>query len=170
MKRDIRYDIIRVVAIFLVVCIHSMALVDSARDAGDMTAKVVSAMMNIIYCGVPLFVMLSGALLLGKSEPMKVFFKKRMARVLIPFLVCSVIVGAILYLQGGGRSPLGYLLYELKGIATTGVHGIYWYVYMIIGLYCLTPVLRHILHSGDKASGGVFVVLQCAMPGSDGVG
>ena len=131
-----------------------MALVDAARDAGDVTARVVSALMNIIYCGVPLFVMLSGALLLGKDEPMKVFFKKRLSRVLIPFLVWSVIVGAILYLQGGGRSIVGYTLYELKSVATTGVHGIYWYVYMIIGLYCLTPVLRHIIHSGNEARGG----------------
>lgn len=166
--RELRYDIIRFLAIFLVVCIHSMALVDAARDAGDVTARVVSALMNIIYCGVPLFVMLSGALLLGKDEPMKVFFKKRLSRVLIPFLVWSVIVGAILYLQGGGRSIVGYTLYELKSVATTGVHGIYWYVYMIIGLYCLTPVLRHIIHSGNEARGGGHFVVPKRVMFSDG--
>lgn len=167
--REIRYDLIRFVAIFMVVCIHSMALVDAARDAGDITAWIVSAMMDIIYCGVPLFVMLSGALLLGKDEPMKVFFKKRMSRILIPFLVWSVIVGAILYIQDGGRSIAGYMLYELKGIATTGVHGIYWYVYMTIGLYGLTPVLRHIIHSNGQ-TGGHFVILQRATPYRDGIG
>ena len=153
MKRDIRYDLVRAIAILFVVCIHSMGLVNEGVENRVQEAQVINAVMNIIYCGVPLFVMLSGALLLGKDEPMKVFFKKRMSRVLIPFLVWSVIVGAILYLQSGGRSVAGYLLYELKGIATTGVHGIYWYVYMIIGLYCLTPVLRHIIHNGSKASG-----------------
>lgn len=157
--RNVRFDVVRVIAIFFVVCIHSMALIDAAKETGNISARLVSCMMGIIYCGVPLFVMLSGALLLGKEEPMKVFFKKRMSRVLIPFIVWSIIVGAILYFQGGGRSIGGYLLYTLKGIGTTGVHGIYWYVYMIIGLYCLTPVLRHILHCSGKSGGGILLYL-----------
>ena len=68
-------------------------------------------------------------------------------------------MGAILFFQDDGRSISGFMLYELKGITTTGVHGIYWYVYMIIGLYCLTPVLRYILHSNGRSGGGILLYL-----------
>ncbi len=155
--RDFRFDFIRAIAIFLVICIHSMGLVNIAEDSGDSEAKVISACMNIIYCGVPLFVMLSGALLLGKEEPTIVFLKKRLSRVLIPFLLWSIVVGSILYVQEGGRSVFGCLGFLTKGILTSGVHGVYWYVYMILGLYLLTPVLRTIVQSG----GGHFVVSLC---------
>lgn len=149
MERNISYDVIRAVAIFFVVCIHSMGLVNDAVRTGDSVANIVNAIGGVIYCGVPLFVMLSGALLLGKEEPSTMFFKKRLPRVLIPFLFWSVVVGAILFYQEGGRSIGGFLLYDLKGIATSGVHFIYWYVYMILGLYFLTPVLRAIVNGKD---------------------
>lgn len=147
MARSIRYDYIRVIAIFFVVCIHSMGLINVEVDEGNTHAKLINAVMSIISCGVPLFVMLSGALLLGKVEPVTIFLKKRLARVVLPFLVWSIIVGALLYYQDGGRSFWGYLQYEVKMTLTKGVHGIYWYVYAIIGLYFLTPVLRILINS-----------------------
>lgn len=94
--------------------------------------------------------MLSGALLLGKEESISVFFRKRVGRVLWPFLFWSVIVCAILYWQEGGRSLSGYATSLFTGLVTGGVHDIYWYVYMIIGLYLVTPFLRKIVHHSDN--------------------
>ena len=34
---------------------------------------------------------------------------------------------------------------------TSGVYGIYWYVYLILGLYLITPLLRKILSGGDRS-------------------
>ena len=107
-NRNSNFDIVRAVAIFMVICIHSLGLVNDALPTGDEEARMTNAVMTIVYGGVPLFVMLSGALLLGKDEPIGVFFRKRMGRVLWPFLFWSVIVCAILYWQEGGRSLFGY--------------------------------------------------------------
>ena len=151
MNRNISYDIIRTTAIFFVVCIHSMGLVNEAlsMESSIGWAHLTNALMGIIYSGVPLFVMLSGALLLGKEEPLKVFLQRRMQRVLIPFLVWSVVVYAILFWQDGGRSLTSFVCsYTVKSL-TEGVYGIYWYVYMLIGLYAITPP-----HSGDITSWG----------------
>ena len=149
-NRNTNFDIIRAVAIFMVICIHSLGLVNDALPSGDEGARMTNAAMTIVYGGVPLFVMLSGALLLGKEEPIGMFFRKRMGRVLWPFLFWSVIVCAILYWQEGGRSLTGYAASLFTGLVTGGVHGIYWYVYMIIGLYLVTPFLRKIVHNSDK--------------------
>ena len=68
------FNIIRVVAIFFVIVIHSMAGLD-AEAHNSVWGKVMSSFLNsFIHTGVPLFVMLSGALLLGKDEPISVFF------------------------------------------------------------------------------------------------
>ena len=149
-RRNSNFDIVRAVAIFMVICIHSLGLVNDALATGDEEARMTNAAMTIVYGGVPLFVMLSGALLLGKEESIGVFFRKRVGRVLWPFLFWSVIVCAILYWQEGGRSLSGYATSLFTGLVTGGVHGIYWYVYMIIGLYLVTPFLRKIVHHSDN--------------------
>lgn len=142
MERDIRFDYVRAIAIVCVLFIHSMALVNVGAEQGEMGARLTRSVLSIVYSGVPMFVLLSGALLLGKDEPIQTFFKKRLSRVLLPFVVWSVIVGVIIYIQNGGRSIFGYGSFFIKGLFTTGVHQIYWYIYMLIGLYLATPVLR----------------------------
>lgn len=141
--RNYSYDIIRTIAIIFVVFIHSMAQIDeySGNDSLILIAR--SVYGSIIYTGVPLFVMLSGALLISKEEPITTFYKKRFTRVLIPFLLWSLVVHGIHCLQEGvsiNEFVKSYLYLTL----TEGVHGIYWYIYLILGLYLITPILRHL--------------------------
>ena len=93
-SRILVYDIIRVIAILFVVCIHSMEAIDKyAYQNPDSIEFVIANLLNsAIHTGVPLFVMLSGALLLDKDESIRTFFCKRVKRVLLPFIVWSVIV------------------------------------------------------------------------------
>lgn len=71
-ERSVNFDCIRTLAILFVICIHSMGEMEqviSSVHCGTLT-KIVGALLNsIIHSGVPLFVMLSGALLLNKNEP-----------------------------------------------------------------------------------------------------
>lgn len=60
----------------MVICIHSLGLVNDALTTGDEEARMTNAAMTIVYGGVPLFVMLSGALLLGKDHYVKISFAK----------------------------------------------------------------------------------------------
>ena len=145
MFKDIRLDIIRATAIIFVVLIHSMGIVNDSTESCGITA--IKGFYSIIHIGVPLFVMLSGALLLGKEEPLSLFFKKRFRRVLIPFVIWSIIVSLIHFFQSGERNIFDWFFIFIKEIFGDGVHTIYWYVYMILGLYLLTPILRVIVKS-----------------------
>lgn len=95
-KRQVSYDIIRFVAILIVFSIHCMAGLDAQRNTGSniFVSNLFHAFQGI---GVPLFVLLSGALLLGRQESPSDFLKKRIVRVLIPFFSWSVILFGIYY-------------------------------------------------------------------------
>lgn len=151
--RDLRYDYLRALAVIMVVFIHSTELFRqyAIQHAGLHLEFILYSVINIIFTAVPLFVMLSGALLLRKDEPILDFYRKRFSRVIIPFLVWSVIVYAITYYMEGGRSITGYFygLY-FKTVFENGVHDIYWYIYIILGLYIITPILRIICQKADK--------------------
>ncbi len=90
--------------------------------------------------GVPLFVMLTGALLLqpSKIEPLSVFFKKRWARIGLPFLFWGAIYFVWDYFADNITLTSGFIA---QGILS-GPYYHFWYLYMIVGLYLFTPILR----------------------------
>jgi len=101
---------------------------------------IVDVYQSIGRMGVPLFVMLTGALLLApsKNEELGVFFKKRFARIGLPFVFWAVayFLWAI-YVENQQVSNSFFV----QGILT-GPYFQFWYLYMLMGLYLLTPILR----------------------------
>lgn len=95
-QRQISYDIIRFVAILIVFSIHCMAGLDAQRNTG--TNIFVSNLFHAFQgIGAPLFVLLSGALLLGRLDSPVYFLKKRITRVLVPFVMWSILLYGIYY-------------------------------------------------------------------------
>ena len=148
--RSQRYDFIRVIAIIFVIFIHSMEILCDSASNGDELLKIEVSILSIVDSGVPLFVMLSGALLLGKSESVVYFYKKRLSRILIPFLFWSAVVCLGVCIEENPFTWQYYPVRFIKGVLTNSIHGVFWYVYMILGLYILTPVLRPISQHVDK--------------------
>ncbi len=66
-ERDLNYDLVRCLAIFFVIGIHSSGFVGDEHRLGFSLAGNVlyETWQTVISTAVPLFVMLSGALLLG---------------------------------------------------------------------------------------------------------
>ena len=135
--RNYNYDAVRATAIIFVVMMHSCGRLAEAQDVFAFRALNV-VLCSVINTAVPMFLMLSGTLLLGRAEPLKVFFKKRISRILLPFLVWSV----IFYLLRFPPQGLGCIPDYFSKLFCGGIHGVFWFVYTIIGLYLLTPLLR----------------------------
>lgn len=134
------YDLVRALAIVLIVLIHSSGCLS---DASSLPLRLEDALLqSLVAPGVSLFLIISGVLLLGRDEPVGVFFKKRFLRILPPFLFWSLVTFTLGRLMEGNRDFLHFLPDYFRDLATGGIHGIYWFVYMIIGLYLVTPVLR----------------------------
>ena len=163
MEKDYRFDLIRAIAIIMVVTIHSSVILFEycALETTSVFEKAAYSLLEIRFIAVPLFVMLSGALLLGKSEPIGLFFKKRLSKILLPFIVWSLIAFTISFIQEGGKTAgewfRGFFDNVIVGM---GAHSIYWYVYMIVALYLFTPVLRLLFEKADKQHAYYFFALM----------
>jgi surface polysaccharide O-acyltransferase-like enzyme len=105
------------------------------------------------YC-VPVFVMITGALLLPQEVTLKAFLQKRFFRALIPFLFWSIIYilyGIIVELHKGSELSLFMVLKTITGQLLYGASYHLWYIYMIIGLYLFIPILtKWIRNSNEK--------------------
>ena len=140
-----KLDAARWMAALAVVLLHCAALpLTQAADYGSTDwqwANVYDAASR--WC-VPVFVMISGALLLNpsKNEPFKDFYQKRALRI-----APAIVFWSVFYLLWGA------LMYRLDGIpmnaaawlrkATSGAPYYHlWYLYMLAGLYLFAPYLR----------------------------
>ncbi len=138
-------DLIRTIAIFLVILIHA------AEEPFPITAAINQAVIvrwlsvdiytSVAHICVPLFVMLSGALLLQPykvDEPLRVFFKKRFVRIGLPLIFW----GAIYFAWGYFADNKALTVTSIGQGIITGPYYHFWFIYMLIGLYLVTPLLR----------------------------
>jgi surface polysaccharide O-acyltransferase-like enzyme len=154
-KGDIPYsvDLIRTVAIVLVLLLHasteSYANVDLMSSQGVEIWWASNIYDSIARVCIPLFIMLAGALLLQPSkadEPLRIFYKKRWDRLGLPFIFWSIIYFAWAGFVYG--KPLS-LQSVVQGVLT-GPYYQFWFLYLLVGLYLLTPFLRVALKHASR--------------------
>lgn len=138
-------DLVRTVGIVLVVLLHAAsephAVVD-VMSQEEIARWVASDFYNSLArpC-VPLFLMLAGALLLqpGKvDERLMVFFKKRWSRIGLPFIFWGIAYFAWRFFVNGEALTASSVL---QGVLE-GPYIHFWFLYLLTGLYLVTPLLR----------------------------
>lgn len=137
-KRILWVDLVRISAIYLVLVDHSTKLPPLLPPNMFNTALLT---FPFVATCVPLFVMISGALLLGKTESYPVFFKKRLGRLVSPWLIWAAVATFVFT----GISTIPHLLRAY----VTQIEG-FWFLPMIAGLYLLTPAARIFVKSAKN--------------------
>ena len=133
-------DLIRVVAIFLVVVIHVSGQLTNIWGKIPVDQWIIADIYGgIARVAVPLFFMISGYLLLPRSESLSVFYTKRMLKILIPFLVWSLIYLGW-YCGNHPNTCTPSLAWDLLLVQGTYYH--LWFLYSLISIYLILPVLR----------------------------
>jgi surface polysaccharide O-acyltransferase-like enzyme len=107
--------------------------------------------------GVPIFVMLSGFLLLSKDYPLQDFLKRRFSRVVIPALFWMLVYSFYGFLAKGSPATVVEML---RNIVVSPVHYHLWFIYLIIGLYLIYPVLRPWVKSARDVDFQYFLVMS----------
>lgn len=137
---------LRVLATFAVVIVHVSA---KFLTQGNVmfnnewwTGLIFTSSMK--FC-VPIFVMISGALLLPKRYNLEDHLNKRFVRVLLPFLFWTFVYAFVDVSISTIKHDPNFIMNSAKHIASCvlfGARGHLWYVYMIIGIYLFFPVIQ----------------------------
>ena len=137
-------DYLRVLACLMVILVHACEFYFingtqiGIRSLSD--GFWVSLIDSAFRCSVPLFVMISAWLLVPVQSSPRDFFRRRLTRVLIPFVIWSVLYAVLPLLWGGELSDTRAALHHLA-LNFNDASGHLWFVYMLIGLYLVMPVL-----------------------------
>lgn len=144
-KRIFYFDVLRALAIIgIVFCHAAMPFVVSGIHTSQFY---VSAFFDCLRdFSIPVFVMLSGALLIGKKDSFKDFFKKRLSRIFIPFLFWVIVYIA----YSSAYITHGFSLSNAIDIffGTSGTLGVtFWFIWMIIvayfGIFIINKCMSH---------------------------
>ena len=178
-------DALRLLAFFMLLCCHAADPFYAAAAYASSGASVDTELVqwgvrwgSFVRPCVPLFVMLTGVLSLPVSGSMESFYKKRIPRVLFPFLIWSVIYYLTPWMTGvlGMDSSVVYKLFswaesDSQSLADglTLVSRIpyafsfiachMWYIYMLIGLYFYLPIFSAWVEKATKRQKEIFLIL-----------
>lgn len=133
-------ELLRFISIVCVVMIHSMGgFINTEHGSGNWWFF--NVLNSFIHFCVPVFVMISGALLLKREISLSLFLKKRFTRILFPFLFWSIIlfVGNIFLRRPLSESSI--VVSFFSDLFYGKINSVYWFVYMLIGLYLIAPIL-----------------------------
>jgi surface polysaccharide O-acyltransferase-like enzyme len=150
-----------VVAIFQVVLIHLSYVIFFKEEVLSANWRAANFYDSFSRMGVPLFFMASGVLLLGKSEPVADFFRKRFTKVGIPTLFWSIayLLWSVEAYTNGTMNPLSVALSILKAMYTGNLEIHLWFLYILIGIYLVTPLLRVFVSAASRRDMAYFVVI-----------
>lgn len=129
---------VRAVATIAVILVHILGVYINKFGEIPITKWTVLTFVGSVlrFC-VPVFLMITGALLLGKDYSLSSFLKKRFSRILFPFLFWSILY---VFIHEGFLFPKS--LHELKTIFFKPAAFHLWYIYMLIGIYLIIPLIN----------------------------
>lgn len=149
-------DNLRVVATIAVIIIHvATPAVFTQFNVNNNHWWIGNIYASICRFCVPVFLMLTGALLLPQQQNLSTFLNKRFKRVLLPFIFwCFVYIAFNLALKVrdvGTGAALSNLPVWLYAQFTLGPAPHLWYIYMLIGIYLFIPVIqRWVVEASNK--------------------
>lgn len=148
--RFVYFDIMRILAIFFVIYNHTAGYHDylSYKDIRGIEDILHIALSVFTRFNVPLFFMISGALLLGKEENFQTILRKRVLRFAAVLLFFDLLCGYIGILSGQITSFGMFIRGIFKGGLPYTVP--YWFLYSYLGLLILLPFVRAITKSLNK--------------------
>ena len=166
-------DPMRIIAIGAVLLIHAAdPPVFQYEHAPRLTWWVCNTIKSACLWAVPVFIMLSGALLLNpaRHEPANTFYRKRAHRVAVPLVFWTLFYLAWLKYYRGRDLDLAYAIKRVLS-GTPYMH--LYFMFVLAGLYAFTPPIRHVTrHTNSKQitalAAGVLTVatasslIQCA--------
>ena len=154
-------DLVRVVAVFQVVLVHLSYVIFFKDELPPSDWAAANFYDSLSRMGVPLFFMVSGFLLLGKSEPVSDFFRKRFVKVGIPALFWSVfyLFFAVAAYRNGTMSPFRILLSMLKTMYLGDVEIHLWFLYILLGIYLVAPLLRVFVSAASQRDLAYFAIM-----------
>lgn len=150
--RIIYIDLLRVVSTFAVVILHVAASKWGTVDMKSTDWQILNIYDSAVRWCVPIFFMISGVFFLNPEKEIKIrdIYSKYILRIVIALIVTSIFYILYLGIIDHLNIDFKFLINAVKSVVEGNVRYHLWFLYVIIGLYIVTPILRLFIKSANK--------------------
>ncbi len=174
-KRIEWLDLLKFIAIFMMIAVHCTDNVTPEQRSEPWYNMWGSLYGSLLRPAIPLFLMVTGVLLLPVKETMTGFYKKRMMRLIVPFLIWSVAYNLFPWVSGllgcelstineffAWVTPSHSFSDAIKDVLMIPFAFTYyatqmWYVYALIGIYLFLPIFSAWVKQASKREQQIFL-------------
>ena len=147
-RKQTYLEVLRCVALLLVVSIHVVAIPIQNWTINPGTwYSAYSLIYTVGNFGVPLFLMISGSLLLNPERDISLekIYKKMIPRILIPLLFFGYCFALLEIFFNTRTFDASMFVESVLRVLNKNSWGHLWYLYLLTGIYLILPVLRVLL-------------------------
>ena len=161
--RKLHYDLLRILAAFSVVMLHSSAQLWYDAPVNSRIWLTANSWNALVRFGVPIFVMISGAIFLDKQRELEPgrLYRHNILRLAVVYIMWSLFYGLWDYSRFDFSQLEPSQMKPWKLFVNEWVSGRYhlWFLPMMLGIYVLLPVLRTWVGHAQKKELEYFLVL-----------
>ena len=165
--RILYIDLLRIMAVFSVVVLHVAAPLLANLYSNETTWWWIGNIIDALTrWSVPVLIMVSGVLFLDskKEQPILQFLKKRIGKIIVPLIFWS-----FAYMVWTNRADINITTDTLLAYALNfyqgNVHIHLWFLYMIVGLYLITPILKVWIKNTSVGNIKYFIIIWFVVNG-----
>lgn len=143
-KQRLEYiDLIKTLAIFAIITLHIFQVWKQGQQVMGID---IYALAAITRFGVPIFIMVSGALLLNKDIEIPSFLKRRVTRIVYPFIFCYFVCCVVTLINTGT-------------IQFPNLFSFRWYFWLILGVYLSVPIINKFIQHASMREIEYFILI-----------
>ena len=141
-EKKLHIQYIRILAIIMVILNHSDFCSTFYKNTNNAVTFSISLFVTCICgIGVPLFLMVTGALLIPKKETIDIIIKKRVSIVVVVLVSFSFMMYNVLYFWGN-KEGIDYSFVDfIQRLISGNIQISYWYLYEYIAILLMLPFL-----------------------------
>lgn len=164
--RLIGLDLLKIVSAFMIAVIHASSGVFNNHELGSLVWKEGLILNAVTRFAVPVFLMISGALLLGRKISLDKAIRKAIIAGIALFVwsFAFILTRKILWNDGNVVYDTIMIIFNKR------VSGLLWYGYLLIWIYLFSPILNLIYESLSNKMRIYFIILGLLVPSTiDGI-
>lgn len=154
-------DLLRVLSLAAAVALHVCGIWYPSAPVGSGAWAVYNVYSGLLRWCAPVFVMLSGAFLLDprKGLTLPSLFFRHILRVFTALVVWGAVYAVFDYGWVDGRLSWNSVRAALKTALLGDTHFHFWFLYVVLGLYLVTPILRAFVRGASRGDFHFFFVV-----------
>lgn len=141
-KRLVWLDLLRIIAMVSIIIMHVAGNTINTFHLTSNPALIYNIIISLLYFAIPLFIMISGMYFLNKDISFTQMLKKYILKIFLIIIIFGSFYSLLELIYLNHTFKLSFIIIIIKNILTGNLWAHMWYLYLILGLYLITPFLR----------------------------